>query len=1116
MGFPDFHNITKYSQIFLSKFPDTTKQYQILEQRESSSNDRVKSRVITRKRNYDNPSKESMNRFNSIETINQTSQKQQQQQQQIQYNLPEDMRISKLLRRLCAENNPKTAIELCDKLKTVIRDPSNGSYVRKAFDILAESIISVFETGPSDCLNHVAEVFGMMGFVVKSDFGIYRGWILKIYKSQKSLRVLMMQCLLKTLKMDLNYGLTDHSGKLMEILKDYLENADQPDLFIAIIQVIEQMCWNYPNYFQEHFTDIVDIMIGWHLETEQSSEVKHHCGRVLQKFQIYWQNDLKFTLSLLGQFLEDITSCGEELMVLENGEDLDKTVSPEICFGSLVGAFNTVFKCVCFQPDSLSFQLGKEFLTDCFEKVLDVAVLALEIHQEEEMILSINEFILILLDCYQNEVQVPFDKLIEVLRIQIKSVNNFTNHQILSLLSVILKCLKELKTILSVEFIDLLLSQKSGLLKVRFTKSDVIKQSLIKINHEILNIKNVELLQRAYKLILEDFEISLNCLKGNQIDLTKIQGELNLQFNLITISGLATSNSSIIAMWALTPSILELLTENLLTTDENLWKNYPNTFSSILILLTSHCRKNNNFIASSSLLKSKTSQITDSFNKMTLDDSTISPTSEHFILVLRFLGIVLKNQLIDDQIYLIIDLCKLLISQLSQYSNILEKSQNFNEILKSIIEISSKCFNIKILTISSECLDYYLEFKNINHEILTQIAELCCVKMCSNNFMIRKKFSLIFAKIPLTVSLKQVNQFTGINREKFENVTNLQNWYISNNTRGDLRPQYFRDFIEKISFTKNADFIEDFLKEVFQNCWYYEEGRPGDFKNEALNDLRCLISWGQWEAAQFCVNNKLRTPLGKAQDTFIKIESIIKEDARILALKENSTVDNIKNLINNQKQARILLGFMECLEKVIYNASEGTAFAMPAPPQISKTFFRVNAPTCNEWFSRIRTAVDLVALHCMEPEMVIRYSEEVLKNLFKQNKINDPLFEHILMQLAWALLRNEETEALFGLYKWAKNVTQKKFSWIKMAAEQSAGHKELAANGYKDILEHEKDLDKHVRDFISDQMACCFVFTGQYHELRDLLIEQVSFYLLFLLFIITNLKFKVSCGFEVL
>lgn len=998
------------------------------------------------------------------------------------------MRISKLLRRLCAENNPKIANELCDKLKTAIRDPTNIGYVRKAFDILAESIISVFETGPTDCLENVTEIFGMMGFVIRIDFLVYRGWICKIYKTQKNLRVFMMKCLLKTLKMDLTYSLTEQSGKLMEILKDYLENADQPDLFIAIIRVIEQMCWNYPN-FQQHFTDIVDIMIGWHLETEQTPEVKHHCGLVLQKFQIYWQNDLKFTLSLLGQFLEDITSCGEEL---EDDPVEDKTVAPEICFGSLVGAFNTVFKCVCFTPDSLSFQLGKEFLTECFEKVLDVAGLALELNQEEEMILSINEFILLLLDCHQ-DVQVPFENLIKVLKIQIKLIEKFTNHQILSVLSVILKCLKELKTVLSLDFIDLLLSQESGLLKVRFTKNDLIKQSLIKINHEILNIKNVELLQRAYKLILEDIEISLNCLKGEEIQMTKIQGELNLQFNLITISGLATSNTSIIAMWALSPSILELLTENLQTTDVNLWKNYPNTFSSILILLTSHCRKNNNFIASSSLLKSKTSQITDSFNKMTLDDSTISPTSEHFVLILKFLPILLKNQLIDDQCLLIIDLCKLLIEQLGQYSTILEKNQNFNEILKSIIQISSNCFNTKILLILSDCLDFYLEFKIINNEILTQIAELCCVKMCSNNFEIRKKFSLIFAKIPLQISLKQVNQFTGINREKFENVINLQNWYISNNTRGDLRPQYFKDFIEKISFTKNADSIEEFLQEVFQNCWYYEEGRPGDFKKEAMNDLRCLISWGQWEAAQFCVNNKLRTPLGKAQDTFIKIESIIKEDARILALKENSTVDNMKNLMNNQKQARILLGFMECLEKVIYNASEGTAFAMPAPPQIAKTFFRVNAPTCNEWFSRIRTAVDLVALHCMEPEMVIRYSEAVLKNLVQQNKINDPLFEHILMQLAWALLRNEETEALFGLYKWAKNVTQKKFNWIRMAAEQSAGHKELAAEGYKDILEQEKDLDKHVRDFIADQIVFCYVFTGQYYELRDLLIEQVSF-----------------------
>lgn len=35
--------------------------------------------------------------------------------------------------------------------------------------------------------------------------------------------------------------------------------------------------------------------------------------------------------------------------------------------------------------------------------------------------------------------------------------------------------------------------------------------------------------------------------------------------------------------------------------------------------------------------------------------------------------------------------------------------------------------------------------------------------------------------------------------------------------------------------------------------------------------------WATWESAQFCVLNRLRTPLGKPQETFTSIESVLKQ-----------------------------------------------------------------------------------------------------------------------------------------------------------------------------------------------------------------------------------------------
>lgn len=86
---------------------------------------------------------------------------------------------------------------------------------------------------------------------------------------------------------------------------------------------------NYPSHFKPHFSNIVDIIVGWHLELDQKNDVKLHCSVVLQTFQC-WKSDSKFTLNLLRQLLEDIEACNDE----EAGE-MDESKMKE--FGSFVG-----------------------------------------------------------------------------------------------------------------------------------------------------------------------------------------------------------------------------------------------------------------------------------------------------------------------------------------------------------------------------------------------------------------------------------------------------------------------------------------------------------------------------------------------------------------------------------------------------------------------------------------------------------------------------------------------------------------------------------------------------------------------------------------------------------
>lgn len=111
-----------------------------------------------------------------------------------------------------------------------------------------------------------------------------------------------------------------------------MEQSDVAEIFIAITKVLMVISQNYHRHFKPHFTNVVDIIVGWHLETEQKSKVKLHCSIVLQSFQQCWETDSKFTLDLLGQLLEDIEACQEKFN--GSGGDDDKKLKE---FGSFVG-----------------------------------------------------------------------------------------------------------------------------------------------------------------------------------------------------------------------------------------------------------------------------------------------------------------------------------------------------------------------------------------------------------------------------------------------------------------------------------------------------------------------------------------------------------------------------------------------------------------------------------------------------------------------------------------------------------------------------------------------------------------------------------------------------------
>uniref|UniRef100_A0AAG5DR97 non-specific serine/threonine protein kinase n=1 Tax=Anopheles atroparvus TaxID=41427 RepID=A0AAG5DR97_ANOAO len=1092
-------------------------------------------------------------------------------------NLPEDMRISRLLRRLASEQSVRGCLELCDRLELVILDPPNASYVRKSFELLLNTIVAILETGPRDCRDRVAQLLGMMLYVMvqcSNDPTPFRNWTCKWLWQTRRPRHSMLVALRQTMALD-RHGellLEPVIGELCGELQDLLEKTDSPGVFVLVTDIMVGIAGAYPECFEPFFNDVVDIVVGWQLDTAQSTPLKLHCARVLQAFRPYWLEQRDVTRNLLDQFVEDIQGCWDDL---DRGSRKHCRNAHRLS-AALLTAFNSVFKCLHVEsgepaggpraPLGGGFELGPED-RQCFEsacaRIMTILSTLVDADRSSDLPLAaISEFLMLRLSLPgRSTVHAEMLGIIERL---LGRAAGYSDAQLGSLLHLLLRYVEtddsEQQT-LTMALLPLILSTGSdgGFYAVRFRRNQQVQRALLLLYHRVLTLKNVALLQAAYRLVLDDLDDALAHLRRQATGRVPSTAHLHLRpqcrvsFNLLVLSPLAMARNSIFITWTLQEQpVLHVLLERLTLLDSRLWAGYGHLHHAVLLVAYHHCTANNHFVSSSSLLQAQSYggtfdrflRLQDRHHHQLASDGgasggggggggggddppvrsmpNASPTADHFGLVLRFLATLLtewtdtavaaegrpvgavsdrsgQGRAARDQLLeLLLDWCLAIVTQTERYHDVLQECADFGRLLAVVcaVSVDRGSASERIGLRCASCLDAVCQYASLHPTVYQAIAEACCVHLCSVYGTLRTRYTVIFSRLPLRHSLRQVNAFSGANRRRREEIRELKNvLYQGSSTElryqqsAVLRMADLRALLNRIAFTRDgAAYVGEYLHELLTRSY----NQPSAYGEMALRDLRCLVPWAQWEAAQLCVNHKLRTPFGKPQSTFLRIESIVKQCARILALSDRFPVRDIRTSIANQRHARILLGFLEALEKSIYNAAEGTAYALPAPEKPARTFFRVNAPTCAEWFTRIRTAVDLVALHCMEPEMVIRYSEAVLRELVAAGKTSDLIFEHMLMSLVWALVRNWESDALYGVYVWSRQLTGRKYTWIRMAAEEAAGHRETAADGFRAILADPAGagMDRHIRDFIVDQTIISLLFTGDYRQLYEFLLAE--------------------------
>lgn len=740
----------------------------------------------------------------------------------------------------------------------------------------------------------------------------------------------------------------------MAILKDFLEGAESPDIFMGISMCIVEFSLNYRDVFECHFTDVVDIIIGWQLEVGQPEEVRTHCAYVLEQLTPYFSNQLDFSYGLLTQFIEDIS---------------DKSERPGERIGPFVGAFNTLLKCLTRMHITCESIVALALVH--LIKVLP-AILEDPDGMGDDALMNINElFCICLLNGYANPDAETLEKLIHM---QFEHISKFPDSQKLSCLYLLLCTVRKLRARLPSSLVQLIFqsdptdgAEQTYLTSIRLQNETKAHELLLRTCQETFLIKNVPILQQAYKQLVQAVDRCISQL--DQAECDSSEANILLIFHLATLAALAKQTSSIIGMYACKPSILELLITNCRAGELSIWTKHPTTHHAILCLIVVHCQANHNFRNNSSLLREH------DVDKNLHPGSVQSPTAHSFGQILKFLAHCLVNgaQLAPINLKHLLGWTKSLLVECGSRCAVLLEHDDFITICESIASTAAKYAPMESALCIQAVLGYGASYLSLELLILYRETALQQLQALTSNA--HEAYAQIYAQLPLSLIIaRRVPSGIGTNH--------ICVWQQRLSQCSAIRENVFRDFFDRLQTPEQQPFGECLRLMFMRSCQVTQLDERQEKLSQCTRRCQRLATvWLQFEAARFCVDQKLRTPLGKPQDTFLAFEAIVTRYARILSGcgkdYERRAFDDLslQQLSNTRANLNLMLGFLDALEKLIYNAAEGSAFALRAPGKPVSAFFRLNNPTCQSWFNRIRTSVIIIAMHCHQPELVIRYAQ---------------------------------------------------------------------------------------------------------------------------------------------
>lgn len=1078
--------------------------------------------------------------------------------------------IGGLLRRVAIGDKDQRVFACSELQQAIINARDVKGLGREPFSVLRALEEQFFNRQSFEFKREIAKCVGSVGYIMGLKLNDYFVWLIESYEkcSANDLKGLYMEALSATYKCESGRRkLEKLTEKMLNDLQKYLENSESSDILLPIIDTITTISTTYPDLFDSHFKDIVDILMGWYIDPEQTEKFLDEVDRGLSKLQPFWLQDMNFTFTLMSQFLEDAEKDAQDLNLITSKTDFNiSTLETNVIkISYLIRAFRSILNIVAgffiVNPEDTR---AKTFASDTLSKLLFCVQACSNrfILKSDAVIVQTLQATKVLLYIYRSHTELLFDTLIDGCRL-ISKFETLSDKAVSRLIVVLEKVITYSPADTLANYVGHLINPRDGLFFVyRNHRDSQVFELIMGAYKTLLTPKSVKCLQQSYTFVTSElrycFEVLFNEIKhdypsktldqwegveaiviSSDLQYSSDRAEFTIVYLCSTLEGLVNAKNSLIGMWALVPNLFTLLSSLMPTVEPWFYSNYNGAAYSVLFILKMYCECHDNFINNSEILQGQTPNLMYS-----------NQTKKYFTTVLDILGKLLSANLCPLDI---ISLC------LQWFEKIIDSSRKINNELifkdKSIIEVFESVLTVADEIITAVSFDY----------------QSCCKKLIeaamgflSIDFMKKAvvKFGNLFEQTLDKSWITLMNMFdeelclntrlSSLQSAEEPNIEILSTKSTMNFLSGEtnFNSGQFRKIMDFLLYGADLDeenHHETLSRDFLELAFYSAKGTNVDENiSKKFRPLSMLYYWAVWDAAQFCILNRLKTPFGKPQDTFLTIEAALKTLASYSHIKTLSTSsssinkekfeeeDAERGFYNNSEnygnqsfspkvsnrvlirssqdwfRVRWLLVFMECLEKQMYNAYEGTAFVLPSLAKPVKGFFRTNKSTCKEWLNRIRFALIEVASKNGYNTLVIRIAGQLFYEVEFGGCKNADNIEQILVFTTKSLIEMKDEAALQGLHCKATKLFGLKSEWIKVCAIMAADRYEEAASKFSELIlkndanqtpdqedelklendKKQKALMSPVLSFCHEQLLKCYAKCFDYQSIDNCLIME--------------------------